>query len=74
MLNREGLMVETVLRTGDAALEILDYADERNIDLIAMATHGRTGLKRWLLGSVAEKVLRASNIPVLMIRGWREAQ
>ncbi len=72
-LYREGLMVETVLRMGDAALEILDYADERSIDLIAMATHGWTGLKRWLLGSVAEKVLRASNIPVLMIRGWREA-
>jgi nucleotide-binding universal stress UspA family protein len=66
----EGLMVEVVLRTGDAATEILDYADERGFDLIAMATHGRSGLRCWLLGSVANKVLRTTDIPVLSSRAW----
>jgi nucleotide-binding universal stress UspA family protein len=59
-----------VLRAGDAATEILDYADERDIDLIAMATHGRSGLRRWLLGSVANKVLRTTDVPVLLSRAW----
>lgn len=69
-LEAEGLMVEVVLRTGDAATEILDCADERNIDLIAMSTHGRSGLGRWLLGSVANKVLRSTDVPVLLSRAW----
>jgi len=69
-LHKDGLMVEVVIRTGDAAMEILNYATERGIDLIAMTTHGWTGLKRWFLGSVAEKVLRASSIPVLLSRAW----
>jgi nucleotide-binding universal stress UspA family protein len=73
-LRSEGHMVETVLRSGDAATEILDYADARGIDLIAMSTHGWTGLRRWFLGSVADKVLRASTIPVLLIRAWNEAK
>jgi nucleotide-binding universal stress UspA family protein len=69
-LEAEGLMVEVVFRAGDAATEILDYADERDIDLIAMATHGRSGLRRWLLGSVANKVLRTTDVPVLLSRAW----
>jgi len=48
--------------------EILRYADENKIDLILMTTHGRSGVKRWVLGSVADKVLRASKLPVLLVR------
>lgn len=69
-LKAEGLMAEAAIRTGDAATEILDYADERGVDLIVMRTHGDSGLRRWLLGSVAEKVLRGADIPVLMYRAW----
>ncbi len=47
--------------------EILRYAEENAIDLILMATHGRSGISRWTIGSVADKVLRASNIPVLLV-------
>jgi nucleotide-binding universal stress UspA family protein len=50
------------------AEEILDYAEKNNIGLIIMATHGRTGIKRWALGSTAEKVARAAKCPVLLIR------
>ncbi|MDY7082181.1 MAG: universal stress protein [Halobacteria archaeon] len=47
---------------------ILEYADDNNIDLIVMGTHGKTGLDRLLLGSVTEKVVRSSEIPVLTVR------
>lgn len=47
--------------------EILDYAAEHEVDLIVMGTHGRHGLDRWLLGSVAERVVRTSDIPVLTV-------
>jgi nucleotide-binding universal stress UspA family protein len=53
---------------GYPAEEILRHIDENNIDLILMTTHGRSGIKRWVMGSVADKVLRASRVPVLLIR------
>ncbi|MFO8010766.1 MAG: universal stress protein [Dehalococcoidia bacterium] len=53
---------------GDAAEGILRYAETNDVDLILMATHGRTGMKRWLLGSVADKVLRATSVPVWLVR------
>jgi nucleotide-binding universal stress UspA family protein len=56
------------LAPGYPAEEILRYADENGIDLILMATHGRSGIKRWTMGSVADKVLRASKVPVWLIR------
>jgi nucleotide-binding universal stress UspA family protein len=51
-----------------AAEEILDYAEQENVSLIVMATHGRTGIKRWALGSTTDKVVRAAKCPVLIIR------
>jgi nucleotide-binding universal stress UspA family protein len=68
-LRSEGL--ESVAATsipGDAALEIIDIAAETPHNLIAMCTHGRSGIGRWLLGSVAEKVVQHSGDPVLLIR------
>ncbi|MBA7648684.1 hypothetical protein ES703_56472 [subsurface metagenome] len=53
---------------GRPADEILRYADENDVTLILMATHGRSGIKRWTVGSVAEKVLSASKIPVCLAR------
>ena len=64
----KGYEVGTSIRFGKATDEIIRFAEEENIDLIAMATHAHTGLKRLRLGSVAQDVLKQSHIPVLMVR------
>lgn len=63
-----GLPVDHVVRFGNPVEEILEEAREFGADLIAMATHGRTGMARLLLGSVAEAVLRRSEVPVVLVR------
>jgi nucleotide-binding universal stress UspA family protein len=63
-----GLAARSSVRTGIAFQEILDYADAEAIDLIVMATHGRTGLAHVLLGSVTERVVRRAPCPVLTVR------
>ncbi len=55
------------LADGYYADEILRFAEEREIDLILMASHGRSGIRRWRMGSVADKVLRASKVPILFV-------
>ena len=58
---------EVYVASGNAAPEILNLAAEQKIDLIVMGTHGRTGVKHFLIGSVAERVVRESPVPVLTI-------
>ncbi len=67
-LGRHGLRVQTVLGSGVAFQEILDVAERLHCDLIVLATHGRTGLRHVLIGSVAEKVVRRAACPVFVIR------
>ena len=67
-LKSAGFKVSTLLRVGAVAEVILAVAEEMQVDVIAMSTHGRTGPARWLLGSVAERVVRNSKVPVLLIR------
>jgi len=64
----EGLHVLTTVRSGEAPQEIIASARELGADVIAMTTHGRTGLRRLLFGSVAEAVLRMADVPVFMLR------
>ncbi len=64
----DGLQVRTVASVGDPAGEILDAAERERCDLVAMTTHGSSGLERWLFGSVAENVLRSCRVPVLVKR------
>jgi nucleotide-binding universal stress UspA family protein len=59
---------KTAVLQGSAAKTILDYAEAEEIDLIVMATHGRTGLRRWVYGSVTERVLHGAHSAVLIIR------
>lgn len=67
-LRARGLGVETVVLHGISADDvILDYADGNDVDVIAMTTHGRSGLARAILGSVADAVVRKSGLPVLVI-------
>jgi nucleotide-binding universal stress UspA family protein len=67
-LHASGIQVETVVVPGDAADVLVDEAQRRHADLIVMTTHGRSGLGRWLYGSVAEAVLARSAVPVLLVR------
>lgn len=60
--------IKTEYRIGNAAAEITDCAAENVVDLIVMASHGRSGISRWAYGSVAEKVMRSTTVPVLMVR------
>lgn len=67
-LNREGLFVRSELLEGKAAESIAEYAKKTEADLIAIATHGRSGVSRWYWGSVADRILRSACVPVLMVR------
>lgn len=67
-LQSKGIQVTKQIVEGPVAGSILDIAQNNHVDLIAMSTHGRTGAARWVLGSVADKVVRNSAVPVLLIR------
>lgn len=67
-----GLAAEPVVRTDVPHRAILSYAEAEGIDLIVMGTHGRTGVERYLLGSVTEKVVRLSDVPVLTVNARHE--
>jgi nucleotide-binding universal stress UspA family protein len=62
-----GADVHSALAYGFAANEILEYAAKKNVDLIIMTSHGRSGVSRWLFGSVADRVSHHSTIPVLIV-------
>lgn len=64
----KGLNVQFDILEGNPAESIIDYVTKKGADLIVIATHGRSGINRWAYGSVADKILRSSCIPVLMIR------
>ena len=63
-----GVKVNSVVRYGHDAQEIVDHARDRDFDLIAMSTHGRTGLAQFVLGSVANKVINTAPVPILLYR------
>jgi nucleotide-binding universal stress UspA family protein len=67
-LSEAGLRARVEVLFGRPANRIVDYATREQVDLIAMSTHGRSGFSRWMFGSVADKVLRAAAIPILVIR------
>lgn len=71
-LQQEGYWVSVEVHFGDAAQRIIDFVNDEQIDLVAMATHGRSGIGRLVLGSVAERVLRGVNVPVLLMRSVNE--
>lgn len=62
------IIVDSKILVGNPADEIIDYADEAKVDLIMMSTHGRTGIGRWAIGSVAYKVVKAASLPVYLVR------
>jgi nucleotide-binding universal stress UspA family protein len=67
-LKSKGIKVNSIVKVGHAAEEIIKVSNAIKADLIAMSTHGRSGLGRWALGSITDKVLHESKIPVLTVR------
>ena len=65
--------VKISVRVGSPAEEIIKAADEINVDLIAMSTHGRHGISRWAFGSVTDKVLHGFHKPILVVRAPKKA-
>jgi len=68
-LKKRGHRVTAIVKTGQqVAVEIIDFAKEAGADLIVMCTHGRSGISRWVLGSVALKILTRAETPILLVR------
>ncbi|MFO7996289.1 MAG: universal stress protein [Dehalococcoidia bacterium] len=67
-LSKEGLDVEAKVLTGRPAETIADFAQHNKVDIVAIATHGRSGISRWVFGSVADRLVRSLSAPVLLIR------
>jgi len=66
---KKGFKVTSMVKTGQqVAVEIIDFAKESGVELIVMCTHGRSGITRWVLGSVAHKVLTRAETPILLLR------
>lgn len=64
--------IQTEAVTGKPSTEIIEYAERNDVDHVVVGSHGRTGLERFLIGSVAERVVRRSPVPVTVMRGRHE--
>jgi len=67
-LKQNGVKFKTEVLVGRIGDSLIDYIKANDFDLIVIASHGRSGLRRWVRGSVADKILSGSHIPVLMVR------
>jgi nucleotide-binding universal stress UspA family protein len=72
-LNKQGVNADTIVLQGDPAGTIVEYTKQHpEVRMIAMATHGRTRIRRWIMGSVAERVLHSSPVPLLLVRAFEQ--
>jgi len=71
-LKKTGIKARAEVIYGKAGEALSDYATKNNVDLVIIATHGRSGISRWVLGSVANRIVHSARAPVLMVRapGW----
>ena len=67
-MKAKGINVDIEVLLGDPAKEIVSYAEHPGCDIIVMSSHGRSGFSKWAYGSVADKIFRASCVPILMVR------
>lgn len=67
-LSKTGANIKAQVIYGKAAEALSDYASKNDIDLVIVATHGRSGVSRWVLGSVADRLIRSLGVPVLVVR------
>jgi nucleotide-binding universal stress UspA family protein len=73
-LREEGVPVQVSIVDGKPYLEIVSFAERQQIDMIVMSTRGHSGFSRWLLGSVADRVVRGATVPVLLVRCQEECE
>lgn len=73
-LRQQGIVVEPVVTAGEAADALIEEAQLHHADLIVLSTHGRSGLGRWIYGSVAESVLQRTPVPVFLARAWPQSR
>jgi nucleotide-binding universal stress UspA family protein len=71
-VRQQGIPVQAVITDGRPHIEIPQYAETHQVDLIVMSTRGQSGLSRWLMGSVADRVVRGATVPVLLVRAQKE--
>ncbi len=67
-VQERGIRVKSIIIEGRPHSEIVRFAETEQVDLIVISTHGQSGLTRWLLGSVADRVARGVSVPVLLVR------
>ena len=67
-ISEQDIPVHVVTTEGRPHLEITRYVDDNQVDLIVMSTRGQSGISRWLMGSVADRVVRGASVPVLLVR------
>ena len=67
-LREEGVAAQSEVLHGDVVDKLIEYANTNGVDLIIISTHGRSGIGRWVWGSVTDRILRASCVPITMIR------
>ena len=67
-VKEDGIPVQVVVIEGHTPVEIVRFAEASEVDLIVMCTRGHSGFSRWLLGSVADRVVRGASVPVLLVR------
>jgi nucleotide-binding universal stress UspA family protein len=70
-LREEGFTIHVKVLDGNPAEALIEYDNKSNFDLIVMSTHGRTGISKWAMGSIADKVLKGANSPVFLLRSKR---
>jgi nucleotide-binding universal stress UspA family protein len=70
-VRERGIPVQTVTIEGFPRKQIVQFAEENQIDLIVLCTRGRSGISRWLMGSVADRVVRGASVPVLLVQTGR---
>jgi nucleotide-binding universal stress UspA family protein len=73
-LRKQGIPIQVETIEGKPYLEIIRFAEENKIDLIVMSTRGHSGLSRWLLGSVTDRVVRGATVPLLLVQVRGESE
>jgi nucleotide-binding universal stress UspA family protein len=73
-LRDRAIVIETAIVEGNPGVVVTQYAEANRMDLIVMCSRGRSGLSRWLMGSVADRVMRGSAVPVLLVKARKAEQ